>query len=508
MNTILKIGKIVLLASFTSLLLTSCNDDFLDQNKLGEEELGIYFTTQNKAVASVTAAYSDTKDYRFCWMYWAFGETLSDNAIYGGSDGDNAGFARLKNFNATTSAFQVRFKWQLCYRGIEKANQAITGIGSMADDIFDSVAMKNRLLAEAKVLRAFYHFELARSFGDVPIVDHVITSTTESIGKSTLADVYAFIIADLEAAEGNLPKKSEYPDTDLGRVTQGFAQGLLAKVNLYAKNYDAAKTWAKKVMDSGEYQLDADYAHIFTFDGEHGVESIYEINFYDSPTESNAFRNNGNFQTLFMLPRNITYGYGINLPTEDLAAAFDTAGDTVRKKATLLTTDEVYENEDVDGVLTTGTAAEIAAYKAELTFDRTGYYQEKMYVHPKDRSTNIRNNANNIRIMRYADVLLMYAEACAETGDDANAIVALNQVRTRAKLGAVSLSGTALKDAIFNERRLELAGECERYHDLIRTGRANATLLPGWTAAHKYWPVPQKEVTITSGKVDQNGGYN
>lgn len=504
----IKIISKIMLVIVTSLLLTNCNDDYLDQDKLGEETSDVYFNSQEKAVASLTAAYSELKDYRFGWFYWAFGEVLSDNAIYGGSDGDNGGFALLKSFNASTSAWQIRLKWQICYRGINRANQAIEGISGMDDALFTSVAYKNRLIAEAKILRAFYHFELCRAFGRIPVLDHLITTTSEKIGQSEISEVYAFIISDLEAIEGDLPLRSQQESTEIGRVNKGFAQGLLAKVNLYAKNYEAAKTWAKKVIDSGEYQLVADYNTIFTFAGENNAESIFELQFHISSTQTSAFRNNGNFQTLFMLPRNITYGYGINLPTEDLASAYDAAGDTVRKKATLLTADEVYELEDVNNILTTGTAEEIAAYKAELTFNRTGYYQRKMYVAPSERAAEIRNNGNNIRIMRYSDVLLMYAEACAETNDDGAAQSALNQVRTRVGLSDVTATGTALKDAIFNERRLELAGENERYHDLIRTGRANATILSGWTEAHKYWPVPQNEIDQTTGEIEQNEGYN
>lgn len=507
MKRIITIITKLLLVLAGGLMLTNCSEDFLDQPKLGEETSGVYFNSQEKAVAALTAAYSDLKDHRFGWFYWAFGETLSDNAIYGGSDGDNAAFAPLKSFNATTSAWQVRLKWQLCYRGVNKSNQAIEGISGMDDALFTSVAYKNRLIAEAKVLRAFYHFELVRAFGRVPILDHLITTTSEKISQSEIAEVYAFIATELEAAEANLPLKSEQTSTEIGRVNKGFAGGLLAKVNLYAKNYEAAKTWAKKVMDSNEYQLVSDYSTIFTFAGENNAESIFELQFHISDTEKYATKNNGNFQTLFMLPRNITYGYGINLPTQDLADAFDAAGDMVRKKATLLTTEEVYKLEDKDNILTTGTAAEIKAYKAELTFNRTGYYQKKMYVARKERAEKKRNNGNNIRIMRYADLLLMYAEACAETGDDANAQTALNKVRTRVGLANVTATGNALKDAIFNERRLELAGENERYHDLIRTGRANSTILPGWSEAHKYWPVPQNEIDKTTGEIVQNPGY-
>ncbi len=475
------------------LFVTGCSSDFLEQQKLGEETSDVFFNSQEKAVASLTAAYSDVKDYRFGWGYWAFGETLSDNAIYGGNDGDVLGFEPLKVFNGLPSHSLITNKWRVSYRGANRTSQTIEGIQRMDNALFESVAFKNRLIAEAKVLRAFYHFELVRSFGRIPILDRVIKSSSEKIGQSEITDVYAFIIKELEEAEPYLPTKSNYSQADLGRITQGYAQGLLAKVNLYAGNYDKARDWAKKVMDSNEYQLLPNYAELFTFAQENGVESLFEINFHNSQTEFEAVKNNGNFQTLFMLPRGITYGYGINLPTQNLADAFDAAGDVIRKNATLLTTDEVLQRE------TSGNP---------LVFNRTGYFQEKMYVYPADRSAQIRNNANNIRIMRYAEVLLIYAEACAEVGEETEARTALNLVRTRVGLPDVTASGTALKDAIFNERRLELAGECERYHDLIRTGRANATILPGWTESHKYWPVPQTEIDNTTGEITQNPGYN
>ncbi|NOU61835.1 RagB/SusD family nutrient uptake outer membrane protein [Marinifilum caeruleilacunae] len=502
----------VLLVLASGLLLTNCSDDFLDQDKLGEETSDVYFNSQEKAVASLTAAYSDLKDYRFGWFFWAFGETLSDNAVYSGSDGDNAGFEPLKTFNGTADAFQVRLKWQLCYRGINKSSQTIEGTEAMDDELFES-GMKARIIAEAKVLRAFYHFELVRAYGRIPVLDHLIRTADEKIGQSEIDDVYTFIISELEAAEPNLPVKSSYAASDLGRITKGFAQGLLAKVNLYAENYDAAKTWAKKVMDSNEYELDPDFAHIFSFDGENGIESVFEIDFIESDTETSAFRNNGNFQTLFQLPRNITYGYGINQPTQELADAFDAAGDIIRKEATLLTTDEVYANEipqevwDWYNVQTDMTVANdsLDQWKATLTFNRTGYYQEKIYVAPENRAASIRNNANNTRVMRYAEVLLMYAEACAQTSDDENARVALNEVRSRAGLSDVTASGSALIDAIYAERRLELAGENDRYHDLVRTNRAN--ILPYWTEAKKYWPVPQAEIDNTTGEIIQNPGY-
>lgn len=547
--TIKSVASKLLLGLITFGGVTACSDDYLDQKKLGSETSEVYFNSQDKAINSLTAAYSDLKDYRFGWTYWAFGETLSDNAVYSGSDGDHSGFEQLKTFNANAADSKVTRKWYMCYRGINKSTQTIEGVEKMETSLFESEALKNRIISEARVLRAFYHFELVRAYGKVPIVDHLITTTSEKIYPSEIADVYKFIKAELEKAIPLLTKKKDQPASDKGRVSRGFAQALLAKANLYTKDYKLAKEWAKKVIDSKNYELDPDYAHVFTKEGENGIESLFEINFINSATSDNTYRNNGNFQTLFMLPRNITYGYGINQPSTDLAKAFDDAGDKIRKDATLLCTQEVYDLELADLYKSLDTEvnkhsdadlkAKYAAYKTaikdkfntagiktaqtalsekikalptadkvvikynelvkgqdKLTFNRTGYYQQKMYVAPSERATKIKNNENNIRIMRYSEVLLMYAEACYYEKEEGNAVKALNEVRKRVSLPALSLSGGKLLSAIYLERRLELAGENDRYHELLRTERAN--ILPHWTEAKKYWPIPQTEIDKTN----------
>ncbi len=503
----------------SSLGMTSCADDFLEKDKLGEETSETYFISQEKALASLTAAYSDIKDYRFGWFNWAFGETLSDNAIYGGSDSDNSGFEPLKSFSGTPDMFQARYKWQIPYRGIGKASQTIESVEVMEDGLFDSPSLKKRIIAEARFLRAYYHFELVRGFGRIPIVDHWVRTPDDRIGQSEPKEVLEFIVAELELAEPDLPLKNEYPSDDLGRITKGAAQAFLAKASLYLERWQAAYDWADKVVKSGQYQLEPDFAKIFSMAGEHGVESIFEISFYDSPTESGATQNNGNFQTLFQLPRNITYGFGINLPTEDLYNAFMAENDLVRMNATLLTTDEVYEmeladlykdladaNESGDQAAIAEAEAALEAGKSKLTFNRTGFYNQKMYLRPEERSVEIRNSPNNIRVMRYAEVYLILAEAAYHLPNEATARNMMNDLREKRGLPRKeAVSGTDLLNAIYTERRLELAMESDRYHDLVRTNRASK--LTGWSEAKKYWPVPQAEIDNSLGEITQNPGY-
>ena len=192
--------------------------------------------------------------------------------------------------------------------------------------------------------------------------------------------------------------------------------------------------------------------------------------------------------------------------------------DTIRMEAAMLDTTEVFHTELVDlysaldaaeqsGDQTAIDAAKanLVAGKSKLIDDRTGFYNKKIYVAPADRADKIRDNGNNTRVLRYSDVLLMYAEAEYHLGNEAEALTYMNKVRERVNLPDKNVSGDALLQAIYTERHLELAMENDRYPDLVRTGRAN--ILPGWTQAHEYWPVPQAEVDITSGVVPQNPGY-
>lgn len=497
------------------LVMTSCSKDFLDKDKLAEETTATYFVSQEKASAAVTAAYSELKDYRFGWFNWAFGETMSDNTIYGGSDGDNAGFQPLKTFNGTSAMFQPRYKWQIPYRGIGRANQAIANIEKMDNSLFTNPALKKRLIAEARFLRAYYHFELIRAFGFIPIVNKLVLNSDEKIMQSKPKEVYEFIIGELKDIEGDLPTKSQYSANDLGRITKGAAQGLLAKVCLYNEDWAEAKNWATKVINSGEYQLEPDFAKIFSLDNEHGSESIFEISFHNSTTETSAFRNNGNFQTLFQLPRNITYGYGINLPTQDLHDAFVAEGDNMRMNATLLTTDEVFKIElakqfkALEDAKAEGNAdtikkreEDLKAGKESLKFNRTGFYNKKIYLGPNERSAEIRNNPNNFIVLRLGEMYLILAEAAYKSGDAGTALTKLNELRAQRALPAKTVSGDELLNAIYIERRLELALENDRYHDLVRTGRASK--LPDYKENRKYWPIPQNEIDNSNGTIKPN----
>nr|WP_320036927.1 RagB/SusD family nutrient uptake outer membrane protein [uncultured Bacteroides sp.] len=490
----MKSNKILWLFIVT-LIFASCSDDFLDKKKLGALTTDGFFVTENDAFQSVVAAYSDLKDYRYTWTIWCFGDDLSDDATYSGSDADVQGFALMESYNYPTDNGRILGRYQILYRGINKANQAIDGISSMDESLFKTQS-KKRLLGEALFLRAYYYHELVCVFGDVPLMTKTPTISDKTMKRTPSADVYAQIETDLETAASYLPAKSEIDmKTNAGRITRGAANAMLSRVYLFEKKYDDCKKASLEVYKDG-YELEDDYAYVFSLAGEHCKESIFEIDFYNSLTQSAATTNNGNFHVLMMLPYGVTYGYGINQPTQSLANAFDEAGDVVRKEATLLTPADLQ-------------AWETPANFAKLERNRTGYYNQKYYLKPSERSTEIRNNPVNIRVIRLSEVYLNYAEACvkATTPDYTEARKYLNKVRTRAKLADSPATDNNLFEAIIKERRLELAMEGHRFFDMVRTGKAVETFKakgvfrPGIS---ELMPIPQAEIDNSGGVLTQN----
>ncbi len=485
----------ILIVFFLTAFLFGCKKDFLDKKKLGSLTNESFFVQESDAFQAVVAAYSDLKDYRYTWTIWAFGDVLSDDATYSGSDADAQSYALMESFNYPTDNGRILGRWQILYRGINKANQAIDGINKMDENLFKTYN-KNRLLGEALFLRAYYYHELVKVFGDVILFTTTPTIADKQQKRTPVADVYKQIEQDLKTAASYLPAKSQLTTADLGKVTKGAANAMLARVYLYEKKYEECKAACLEVFKDG-YELESDYGYVFTLAGEHCKESIFEIDHYNSSTQSAATTNNGNFHVLMMMPFGATYGYGINQPRKSLADAFDAAGDTMRKNATLLTDADIK-------------AWETAADYAKLERNRTGYYNQKYYIKPADRAKEIRNNPVNIRLIRLSEIYLTYAEALVKsaTPDNVNAREYLNKVRRRAKLADnTTANGDALFDAILNERRLELAMEGHRYFDMVRTGKAATAFKEKGNfkeGISNLMPIPQAEIDMSGGTLTQN----
>jgi len=491
-------NTIVILIAVT--LLCSCNDDFLNKSKLGALTTENFFVSENDAFQSVVAAYSDLKDYRYAWTIWCFGDALSDDATYSGGDNDVQAYALMESYHFPADHPRILDRWQILFRGVNKANQAIDGISRMDATLFKTQS-QTRLLGEALFLRAYYYHELVIAFGDVPLMTTTPTIDDKTLTRTPVAEVYAQIEKDLNEAASLLPAKSSLKMADdAGRITKAAANAMLSRVYLYQQKYDECKIASKAVFAETDYALMPNYADVFALSGENCAESILEVTQYDSPSGPivNAFNNNGNIQVLFMMPFGTTYGFGLNQPTQMLAKAFISEGDSIRKHASMLTEDSLR-------------VWESAANFAKLARNRTGFYNQKFYLKPAQRSLNARNNPTNIRLIRLPEVYLNYAEACAmhpTEGDGENeARTYLNNVRRRAHLAEKNNTGTALFDDIMLERRLEFAGEGHRYWDMVRTGKAATAFVSKGTFKPEtcnLMPIPQVEIDASGGFIVQN----
>lgn len=479
----------------------SCGDDFLDRAPIIGQVEENFYKTADDAVAAVNSAYAAlqfelTPGGHFRW-FW--GDIMSDDSTKGG-EGDNDQFQLklLEEFQGQTNTEYLQSEWEANYEGIYRANKALERI----PDIEMNEGLKARLLGEAKFIRAWFHYNLVTVFGNVPVVDRVLSPSEYDIAQSTPEEAWVLIENDLTDAAAVLPVKSGYPAEDLGRATKGAALALLAKSHLYQGDYAAAKIATAQIITSGEYQLVPDYGSIFTTEGENGAESVFEIQ-YMNASGGNWGRNNANegtFSNVFQRARGQFEGFGFNIPTQDLVDAFIVDGiEDPRLQHTVFRVGETMGDRGV------------------FTKDATGgqvhdYYTRKAFNKKSEEAPfgdAAPNGGSNDRVIRYSDVLLMHAEAANQTGDDAAARTALNEVRSRVGLDPVEAGGSSLLDAIYKERRVELAMEGHRFFDLVRTGRAAAELGPlGFkVGVNEIQPIPQFEITKSNGVYSQNPGY-
>ncbi|HMO62459.1 MAG TPA: RagB/SusD family nutrient uptake outer membrane protein [Ferruginibacter sp.] len=403
----------------------------------------------------------------------------SDDTEKGSSQSDGADWGVIfDEFQYVKDHWSINTYWDNHYTFIGLTNEAIYYADSLGLD--DPASLTN--VAEAKFMRAFAYFDLVRTFGEVPKIDFKVNSVTQScIAKSSVPELYSFIEADLQYAEQHLPLSwgSKYP----GRLTSGAAKTLLGKVLLYQQKWATALGKLKEVILTGQYSLASDYTKIFTEDGENNSESIFEIQCYEGPNQTDYYWN------WYAVAQGVRgsgewdLGWGWNTPTESLVAAYP-VGD-LRKNATILFSGE---NDGIYGAV-------LPSYPAEVP---RKYWNKKVYTNPTVRAfTGDRQGWwVNQRQLRYADVLLMAAEAANEIGGAANqndAETWLNMIRSRVSLSGVSFVNQAqMRTAIQNERRWEMGMENERFFDLVRWGTASTVLGSlGYQNRHRYYPIPQ-----------------
>ncbi len=436
------------------------------------------------------------------------GDIASDNSVAGGENAsDVLSLQQIDDFSHTPVNGTLTELWQAAYEGINRANYLHQYKTSNLAGETINFAGKDALYGEVYFLRAYYYFHLVKFFGDVPLfVDKRLgLSESKTIGKASKAEIYKQIEIDLNNAIAVLPAIQ----IDKGRITKYAAQSLLGKVYLYQKKYDAAATILETVISSNAFSLVTDFSGMFLKAGENGPESIFEIQYSNSSPYYNwsyVNRGQGNHSVQQCGIRGINgsaampyaAGWSTNLPTQNLSAAY-TTGDK-RKEGTVLDI-EAYKTANPSYNIT----YQVAPYK------NTGLYNQKYLPRKGETSGQIElNYENNFRTIRYADVLLMAAEANnkATAPNDTKARTYLNLVRRRAfgdLLHDISASGNTLYLAILDERRLELAMEGERFFDLVRTGHAAGKLSGFVTGKHEVFPIPQTEINISG--LPQNAGY-
>jgi starch-binding outer membrane protein, SusD/RagB family len=474
----------------------SC-DDALDEGAEYSLDAENYFKAPADYERALVGAYDLLQtSYLDMWL----GEIASDNSIAGGesvTDTESLHQIDAMTHGGVNQELRSLFRWM--YAGITRVNY----IYEFKDNLeFDG---KNRILAEAAFLRAYYYFELVKFFGDVPlIIDKRLSASEISAQQRTpKAQVYAQIENDLLFAASNL----EWTTSVKGRITKGAALALLGKAYLYQNKFNEAATTLDQVINEGPYDLFSDFAGIFRVANEDSPETVFDIQYVGLE--------GGSYGCFVCLEGFAAVGFhGIrgyegpiyrdgnsyNLPTQDLVNEFE-ANDP-RLDASIL---------DIEKFKAAQADPSTVKYVSGGG-GHTGFYNNKYLKRadelglPDDDLTSPVNH----KVIRYADVLLMAAEAHNRKAapNDALARTYLNAVRDRVDMDPVNSSGAALTAAIYHERRVEFAGEGLHFFDLVRTGRAAAEINGFVVGKHELFPLPQAEIDLARAGWQQNPNYN
>jgi hypothetical protein len=443
--------------------LISCSESFTDLAPISERNAGAFYNTGSDMEVAVNAIYNALKsDGCYNQSYWVLQELRSDNTFW-----DGTGLAEeitvFDKFRDITTSNVTEDAWNASYLGISRANIVMSRI----DDVDMDATLKNRFKGEALFLRSLYYYHLAVAFGNIPLVLTETSSVDEGSQHVQVpaTQIYSQLITDLIDAESKLPQS--YSGVNVGRATKGAAATLLGRIYLTVGDKTNAATVLKRVQGYG-YSLVSDYSKLWGTENEHNSESIFEVEF------EGGFGNQGNsFTSQFNgdLSTTVTSGQR-NIPERDLVNAYED-GD-LRYAAS------------IDGVTETNTGWPIK-YGTSNPF-------------------NDNDAPNNWVVFRYADVLLMIAEAVGE-GSEGYGLI--NQVRARAGLAPISSNSPgSFQEKLLRERRVELAFENHRWADLLRFGVAESIMAAqGKPVNNKLlFAIPQREMDLNS-NFNQNPGY-
>lgn len=494
-NQYIRIMKLKIIFPVVILFFYSCSDDFVDVNSENQNS-ETYFNTEEDYQNALIGAYDMLQS---SYLNVMVGEIASNNTLAGGESAtDVIGIQQIDDMIHTPTNEQLRNIWSWMFAGVNRANYIL--------EFQNNIDFPNKanVLGQARFLRAYYYFELVKWFGDVPLAvdQRIVFGTQFDLDRTPKAEIYAQLELDLIYAADNLP----YVQSETGRVTKGAAQALLGKILLYQEKYPQAITVLDDLINNGPYDLVANYTTLFENDNENNIESVFEIQYTD--LEGAGFGclqcSEGNVAVGFNGPRNFNgpafeSGFSFNVPTQQTYDLFDESD--LRKDIAILNIEKyAVENEDYNNG---------AGVSWTEGYEHTGYYNRKYIPRQGDSNIGDQNltNPNNYRAIRFSDVLLMAAEAHSLNGNEALASQYLNRIRTRAGLGEVTVTGNALTDAIYLERRLELVGEGHQFFDLVRTGRAAAQIDGFVTGKHELFPIPEIEIQLTGNRWVQNPGY-
>ena len=513
----MKINKLITLLCAGGLFLTAttgCEKDLLDKTNPNGPTTADFWKTSDDAVKGVYACYSGLQQFAVYYRSWHFMAHRSDESY------SQSPFVELANFTRfltpDNNFFISSFAWNDYYRTIFRTNQVLTNVPGIEMD----GRLKSQLLAEAQFIRALSYFDLTYFFGNVPLIT-VESKVNTRVKQGTQAEAEVLIIADLQAAIPNLPL--DYSAAERGRATKGAAQALLARVYMHQGKYSEASALFTQIISSGKYSLVPNYLDNFTDTNENNAESLFEVQF----TNENDKR--------------LEVGQGqdnsASAETHDRPNFFGPPGPTfadVQPRRWLL---DEYKDSTVT-FAPGSTRKHLIDPRRDIsiisnrnpdqfygkTFTQWGWNPNQQYwrkyLNDRTRVNENFSSGINLRLIRYADVLLMQAEALVELGRPADALPLMNQVRSRVNLAPItgSLTANATRQLVRSERAKELAGEGTRWYDILRWGLMNdqagidelkardTDFVNFRLGVSKLLPIPQRDIDIDPG-VKQNPGY-
>ncbi len=547
-------------------VLVSCSD-FLDKEITGNATDQTYYDTPYKMQSALDAAYDVLQSDAYNDQEWRFGEAMADNVL-GTDEGLASQMGQLVMFRFNTSNTWIRQRWEVNYRGIHRANQVIANIDrvQLSTSAYTAYQQVRRIYGQAKFLRALYYFNLVKTFGGVPLRPEVETVDRLVIPRSTEAECYAYIERDLREAAVMLP--SVWGAQETGKATRGAALGLLMKVLMYQARPGVASEKWEEMTRLGAYIIDGaqlTMGDLLRYDGKEDWEQLRrrlwfkprELNTPTDPYET-ADTPMESMANVYSLEYRDYYGQPLS-GGDRWAYVYQWYADGEFCRGSVF---EVVFKESADGTggdtnegagiehFDVGTTAMYATseiltslfgddIRKEFTIHHQGntpdgeiwqggegrHVSLKWYTPKKDRPQYAGDNGRNRRLMRYVEIVLMQAEALNETGDREGALQKLNMCKAQVNTinGSTRLyqpgSYGYVRDQIWQERRMEMAFEWDRYFDLVRQGRAASVLhtfgrsrpnsrgLYFREGIHEHLPIPQNEIDMSNGVVEQNPGY-